>query len=280
MEPGRFDSLTRSLSTRLSRRSALQAGGLGLAISQTEASTLGATAQDAPATPVATPGTEEILVDDTFLFVQTATSGSFTANPGAGTPAAADGTPAVGGGADYLLTLEGHSGNTIYFSDRPARIFGSAPTDQFLAGLGFAADNPPNAALVTNDEQGNEDVLVIELVDPDYDDAAGSVMYGVNVLSEYEGEGLTHVAERQQDAMLPRTFGNASLFIDDCPDIATCYGGLYKRPVGALPGGPAAACFSWQSSVCVPCSGQSGDYYSGLCNGAYPNFCRSGCVAR
>ena len=38
---------------------------------------------------------------------------------------------------------------TIYFSDRPERIFGDLPTQEFLDTLGFTPDFPPNAALIT-----------------------------------------------------------------------------------------------------------------------------------
>jgi hypothetical protein len=53
--------------------------------------------------------------------VQTVTTGYFTPNPVAGTP-----TPE--GGAVYLLTLEGHHGGTVSFSDHPERIVGDVPT--------------------------------------------------------------------------------------------------------------------------------------------------------
>ncbi len=55
---------------------------------------------------------------------------------------------------------------------------------------------PPNSALITNDADGNEDILVVELVEPAYDAATCTVTYGVNILSDYEGSGLAHVAGR------------------------------------------------------------------------------------
>ncbi len=141
----RFDAFTKSFATRLSRRTALQASGLGLAAGLAGSR---ATAQES------TPSVDE-LNDATFLFVQTATAGSFTANPGTGTPTA-NGTPEAGGGGDYQLTLEGHHGGTVYFSDRPARSFGNAPTQAFLVGLGFSPANPPKAALVTQTDDGSD----------------------------------------------------------------------------------------------------------------------------
>ena len=245
MEPGRFDSVTRSHSSRLSRRAALQTAGLGLAAGVMTTTARNATAQDATPDPLAD--------DATFLFVQSAASGTFAANPGAGTPTDT-GTPVAGGGADYLLTLEGHTGNTVFFSDRPERIFGEAPTQTFLANLGFAISDPPNAALVTNDADGNEDILVVELIAPGYDASSGTITYGANILSDYEG-GLDFVAGRQQDEDLAPSFGEASLFIDDCPDAnpLSCYASCGSDAVGNL--GDRGMCWTWSEFSCVPCSG-------------------------
>ena len=277
MDPRRFDTLTRSLSSRLSRRTALQASGLGLAAGLAAASPLRAAAQGAAATPVVVDGVT--LTPGTFLFVQSASGGTFAANPGAGTPVAG-GAAVPGGGADYLLTLEGHAGSTVYFSDRPERIFGEAPTQTFLDGLGFAPSNPPNAALVTNDADGNEDILVVELLDPAYDADAGSVTYGVNILSDYEG-GLDFVAGRQQDEDLASTFGEASLFIDDCPDLSGCFVSsveLGPTYIGDLPGGSVGQCWHWKDLSCLPCNGDDISVYNDACNAAYSD-CDGDCYA-
>lgn len=268
METARSDGIARSLATRFSRRTAVQASGFGLAAGLVATSPLSGSAQEATPDPLSD--------DATFLFVQSAASGTFTANRAAGTPAASDGTAAIGGGAPYLLTLEGHTGNTIYFSDRPERIFGEAPTEQFLAGLGFQPDNPPNAALVTNDANGNEDILVVELLSPSYDAGAGSVTYGANILSDYEG-GLNFVASRQRDEDLAPSFGEASLFIDDCPDITNCYNDKLQ-PVGLVPGGPIGLCWVWSEVSCQPCDGQSIQSLNDLFTQTYPNGCVNGCI--
>ena len=272
MNAPRFDALSRSFSSRLTRRAALHASGLGLAAGLAATTSLRATAQDATPDPLAD--------DATFLFVQSASSGTFAPNPTAGTPLAS-GTPTPGGGADYLLTLEGHTGNTVYFSDRPERIFGEAPTQAFLDGLGFPAGNPPNAALVTSDANGNEDILVLELLDPAYDEAAGTVTYGVNILSDYEG-GLGFVANRQGDEDLAPAFGAASLFIDDCSDVSGCvdyppnaHEPIYVAPLPA--GTPSGQCWSWSSFSCNPCSGWSQQDYDNVCNNAYPDQCNGLC---
>ena len=261
------DTLARSLSSRRTRRNALQGTAFGLAAGLAAAAPRRVVAQDATPDPLSD--------DATFLFVQSAGAGTFAANPDAGT-SPTDGTPAPGGGADYLLTLEGHTGNTVYFSDRPERIFGEAPTQQFLDGLGFSPDNPPNAALVTNDADGNEDILVVELLNPVYDAGAGSMTYGVNILSDYEG-GLDFVAGRQQDEDLAPSFGEASLFIDDCPTIENCYAGF--KSVGPVPGAPIGTCWDWGQVSCQPCDGQSVESLADLCNQTYPTDCdvQNGC---
>ena len=259
------DALTRSLSSRLSRRTALQATGLAGATGPIFVSGFRASAQEGTATP------DPLADDASFLFVQSATSGTFAVNPGAGTPSA-NGMPAPGGGADYLLTLEGHTGNTVYFSDRPERIFGEAPTDRFLAGLGFSPDNPPNAALVTNDEQGNEDILVVELLNPDYDTVAGSVTYGVNLVSDYEG-GLDFIANRQRDDDLAPSFGTARLFIDDCPD----GNGSCSTSNGCFGNISFGNCWSWSSVTCNPC--ESSNVLSSQCNAAFSG-CADQCVVQ
>jgi hypothetical protein len=275
MTTHRFETLARSLSSRLSRRTALQASGLGFAAGLVAASPHRVTAQDAAATP------DPLADDATFVFVQSAASGTFTVNPGAGT-SSTDGTPIPGGGADYLLTLEGHTGDTVYFSDRPERIFGEAPTQAFLDGLGFSPSNPPNAAIVTQTDDGTEDVLVVELLNPSYDAAVGTVSYGANILSDYDGAGLAYVAARQQDESLPQTLSNVSLFIDDCPDLTGC---AFDDPevgafeyFGALPGGPIGQCWHWKSFSCIPCNGNSTSSYDALCNQTYSG-CGGACQA-
>jgi hypothetical protein len=212
------------------------------------------------------------------MFVQTATSGTFVPNAGAGTPTV-DGTPTPGGGADFLLTLEGHAGGTIYFSDRPDRIFGESPTQAFLDGLGFTPANPPNAALVAQTDDGTEDVAILELLDPTYDADTGTLTYGATLLGEYEGEGLAHVATRQQDDALPQTFGRSSLFIDSCSD-HTIY--CEVNPITVPDGNPGSLgkmgfCYNWAKAECLPCAGWAG--VTAQCNATFPDDCQNQCDA-
>ncbi len=278
MTTHRFDAFAKSFATRFSRRTALQATGLGLAAGLASSRV---TAHEATPTPTSDRKTF-------FLFVQTFLSGSFTPNAGAGTPPA-DGTPVPGGGADYLLTLQGHPGGTIYFSDRPDRIFGEAPTQAFLDGLGFTPANPPNAALVAQTDDGSDEVVVLELFDPTYDEAASTLTYGATILGEYAGEGLAHVAAQQQDAMLPEIFGRSSLFIDDCKDATDCnvtkmvLDGFVARPaivrVGPIPSGTHGKCWYFGDFICHPCNkNYTNESLSAQCNAAYP-ACEGRCQA-
>ncbi|MCC6792556.1 MAG: hypothetical protein IT336_12775 [Thermomicrobiales bacterium] len=269
MDTRRFDAMTKGIAHRLSRRTALAAGGAGLVAAFGHG-----TASAQQATPVATGETDQ---NATFLFVQTYTSGSLRPNPNAGTPAAA--TPTPGDGADYLLTLEGHHGETIYFSDRPERVFGEAPTDQFLDGFNFTPNNPPNAALVAESAEGGDDVVVLELITPFYDEAAGTVTYGANILSDYQGEGLAFAAA-QQDGDVPEAFGRASLFIDDCADeVWGCYPRTGADPNGAVGYVTIGRCWSWS---CVCCAWDNCDSHTdpdSLCNQSGYDCGDQGCIA-
>ncbi|HEV2067894.1 MAG TPA: hypothetical protein VGR08_13780 [Thermomicrobiales bacterium] len=269
MNPHRFDALTTTLGVRLSRRRSFQSTILGLAAGLTGSAALRASDQEA--SPSATLDSPAHPV---FLFVQTSTSGSFTANPAAGTPAI-DGTPSPGGGAEYLLTLQGHGGGTVYFSDRPERIFSEASTQAFLDGLGFSPANPPNAALVTQTEAGTDAVEVVELLNPTYDESTGMLTYGARILSEYEGEGLAHVAANRQDAELPKTFGRSSLFIDDCPgETISCntYDGTCQGDIGV------GGCWNYRRVQCEICPRDPG-FYDELCNDTFPDQCKGECLA-
>lgn len=197
-----FDRLTRRLASQTSRRAAIGATLAGLA-----AGALPTRIGARQATPGATPEPGE---KPTLLFVQTATGGRGEINPGAGV---ADGTPAPGGGAPLLLTLHGHTGQTIYFSDRPHRIVGAMPTGPFFGALGFTPENPPNAALVGEFRTG-QGVVVLELFAPAWDPDTGTLTYGADVLEGYAGEALEPAIPERVVERLPADFGPAALFID------------------------------------------------------------------
>jgi hypothetical protein len=275
MDAERFDHLTRAMGKRVSRRTALAAGLSGIG-----ASWLGGTAaQDATPTPGAMPAADGD--HPFFMFVQTAASGRGEVNPDAGTPTA-DGTPVPGGGASFLVTLEGHTGQTVYFSDRPDRVAGAVATEDFLAGLGFLPANPPNAALVAEFEAG-QGVVVLELISPAYDPATGLLTYGAVGLGAFAGERLESVTRDQVAERLPAQFGPAALFIDDCPSYGSCSADVWAmfnghpvyigvEVISPIPGGPYPACFNPETVACEPCT-TTMDELAELCRTAYPEFC-------
>ena len=275
MDANLIDRLARHLGARATRRTALGSALAGLALGAAGH----AAAQAGTPSPAASPGpTGEKPV---FMFVQTAISGRGEVNPNAGTPTAAGATPVAGGGAPFLLTLRGHSGQTIYFSDRPDRIVGATPTGEFVAELGFSPENPPNAALVSEFKSG-QGAVVLTLTDPVYDAQTDMLTYGADVLTGYQEGNLAPVTKDQVALKLPAEFGATALFIDDCPDLKSCYYNIIDTPfyAGPIPGGPYGQC--WQGLFkggCEPCwQWETWEYLAGLCNGAYGS-CRGACYA-
>jgi hypothetical protein len=100
---------------------------------------------------------------------------------------------------DGRITLVGVSATTLFFSDRPYRLTGHVPTEEFVAQWGQGddsfAEDPPNALLSLFEQDTVNDVVVI-LSDPELSD--GNLSYAVEVT---EGD-------------LVPSDGPASLFID------------------------------------------------------------------
>jgi hypothetical protein len=233
MDATRFDTIARLFARRRHAqgapgRQALAGGDAGPAAGSlaTPGRTV-ARAQDAEAGP-------------TMLFLQAFKAGSVA--------------PKAGADGRYTLTLEQGLGHTVYFSDRPHREVGATPTPQFLAGLGFPEDNPPNAALVVEGAGGETEIAVLALYAPAYDAATRTATYEAEVLggwqrSVQEGfvEATTDLAER-----LPH-FGAAHLFIDDCPGgaISCSVGGQW---VGDIPSAEFGGyCYAANAGRCLPC---------------------------
>ena len=97
------------------------------------------------------------------------------------------------------LILNGIAPTTLYFSDRPQRITGHIPTEEFFDSWGEGddsfADNPPNAVLSIFTEDEIHDVVVV-LSDPALD--GDQMSYSVDIL----------------DGEMPASGGASSLFID------------------------------------------------------------------
>lgn len=209
------------------------------------------------------PSADDAKSDPEFLFVQPFDSGTWA--------------PKTGEDGVYTLTLTGAAANTVYFSDRPERIVGLSPTQDFLDGLGFTPANPPNAAVVTEGDGGQQDVLVIELFNPVYDAEASTLTYDAKVLADYGEPSLAHLARQQTDYELPETFGAGSLFIDDCAaGVGTCYQEINNElvVVGELQN--VDCC--WQSDAspqgCGPCDDDAWSRAHGkACAEAFPETC-------
>lgn len=137
-----------------------------------------------------------------FLFLQQAQSGTFEL--------ANNGNP-----DEYMLTLENVWPETTYFSDRPQRISGTMSNEEFLGLDGmFSIDNPPNAAVVLSDASSEEDVILVELMNPQYDPAAGRLIYAVQLVNDEVSAGLKNWRARK-DQSLPNSFSHVTLFIDN-----------------------------------------------------------------
>ena len=101
--------------------------------------------------------------------------------------------------AEGKMTLQGISGTTVFFSDRPDRIAGHMTTEDFVKNWGkgedsFEMDNP-NATLAIFNEREPTDI-VVELSNPVF--GKDSLTYDIRIL---EGK-------------IPEASGECSLFID------------------------------------------------------------------
>src|SRR6476469_2322588 len=103
-----------------------------------------------------------------FLFIQGAESGSISkVNTTAST-----------------LELNDVSDKTILFSDRPDRIVSSTNTTDFIGNWSmggpnsFAAD-PPNAAIVLDDEKQKQDIAVVDLYNPVYNPETKTLKFDI-----------------------------------------------------------------------------------------------------
>ena len=257
MNLNRFDHLSRIFARRGSRRG-LMAGGLGIA-----SAAVGTRAFAQEAAPTVDPNDPHPSADDTtveteFLFVQPFESGTWT--------------PKDGEDGMYTLTLSGADANTVYFSDRPERIVGLAPNQQFLDGLGFPPDNPPNAAVVAARGNGSgvdgsdHEVLVIELYNPVYDPGTGTLAYEARVLADYGEQGLAHLAGQQQDYEFGETFEEGSLFIDGCSSrTITCHDKTSGITIGKA---ESKMCMNYVLMQCEHCKTAAH-----VCGNAYPDRC-------
>ncbi len=262
MNPNRFDAVTRLFAERrLSRRTAV-----------------GASLATGAATPVASPepgvAPSPITVQPpTQLFVQSFQSGRIA--------------PSASAFGTHTVTLAQGLGQTIVFTDRPSREVFTAPTPAFLDGLGFPANNPPNAAIVIDAGDGATDLAVVELFNPSYDEATHTATYDIAVLANWQNDLELGFQEEPADlANVPTEFGATHLFIDGCSGSYECVwlgdGGDGVQTRGYLRGVPAT--FWWDKPACIP-DGTADThtldeiraYWAQKCNEALP-ACEGRCV--
>lgn len=207
---------------------------------------------------------DEVTPKPELLFVQSFTSGAWK--------------PKEQEDGVYTLTLTGTAASTIYFSDRPDRIFGQMPTTDFLERLGFTPANPPNAALVTQGENGSDqEVLVIELLNPTYD--GETLSYDARVLADYDESSLAHAAVQQQDYKLSETFSEGGLFIDGLDDCSPVDGYCYSETDGekVIVGYMDIPRCGEDVVYCNVCnSDPTSGYYGARCADAFPDQCNYG----
>jgi hypothetical protein len=177
----------------LSLSAALLVVGSGAAVND------GADNQTIPAETEVTNVSSEAI---SFMFVQEAESGTFIES--------ANNT--------YILTLLNVNPYTIYFSDRPYLIAGSVPMQLFLDGFNWGPENPPNAAVVLRDANESEDVVIVQLTDPHYDEDNATLAYTATILENYTGDGLAYYTPKGDEA-IPEAFSAVAVFIDGCPDV-------------------------------------------------------------
>jgi len=165
---------------------------------------------------------EDVGKTTSYLFVQNATSGTFTSN----------------GDETYTLTMNGVSSQTIYFSDRPKRDVGQVDMQTFLNSGCFNDANPPNAAIDVLNVGEENDVVIVELLDPVYDSDAATLRYTARIVED-ANHSVTTLNERN-DGSIPASFDSVALFIDDCSDASMKCGTSSGHVAGTV-----TCCFCW-----------------------------------
>jgi hypothetical protein len=143
--------------------------------------------------------------------------------------------------------------------------------------LGFSPANPPNAVLIGHQGPTHQDLVVLELFNPRYDTTTNTATYDVQVLQDTHKLEMTYTQTPDEEAAVARTYTEAHLFIDDCPDLTSC--GWTFGTYGPLPGGAVGQCWNWSAFACLPCNGNPPSYYDDVCNKAYPRECGGACHA-
>lgn len=221
---------------------------------------------------IALQATPAALTDDSpkeepeLLFVQSFTNGAWEA---VDTERAA-----------YRLTITGALAQTVYFSDRPDRLFGQVPTPGFIDRIGFTPVNPPNAALVVNGERGvAEEAVVVELTNASYDEANSTLTYEATVLADFDANVPGQSARLPTSAGAPATFAEGGLFIDGLGDCGTTGGFCFQEVDGErVVVGPLDIPLCGKDVIeCTECNSDGrSSYYGSRCADAHPDQCSYG----
>jgi hypothetical protein len=120
-------------------------------------------------------------------------------------------SPVAGKDDVFQLTFAEPSPDVTVFTDRPVRSASTEALADFVGQWdqrGFGQD-PPNAALVLDQEPDDADTAVFTLADPTYDQASGAVTYTATHVN-----GGSSSLPSDEDIDPPPSFGDAHLFID------------------------------------------------------------------
>ncbi|MGD1836684.1 MAG: hypothetical protein ACPKPY_01325 [Nitrososphaeraceae archaeon] len=105
----------------------------------------------------------------------------------------------------YSLELNDVSEKTILFSDRPDRIVTSASTADFVGNWSVGENNyatdVPNTVLVVDEQEGKQDVVIVELFNPVYDVDKNVLKYDIT-------------PDNATSIDLSNKFGQSTLIID------------------------------------------------------------------
>ena len=114
----------------------------------------------------------------------------------------------------YSLELNDVSDKTILFSDRPDRIVKSISTVDFIGNWSTGQDSfavdAPNAVIVVDEQEGKQDVAIVELFTPIYDVDKKALQYDVT-------------PDNATSIELPSEFGQTMIVIDNgCQSSIKC----------------------------------------------------------
>lgn len=112
----------------------------------------------------------------------------------------------------YRLVLDGVRARATYFTDRPEREVGTVGVRPMLRRL-FADDSPvPNAAVNASAAKRGQLSMGIEVDGWHYDAGRRALTLRVRHLPQ----GGRTIGRVREDVVLPRSFRDVSIFIDDC----------------------------------------------------------------